>query len=262
MSRAIVGYEAEHGVGRIVLDQVAKHNAITLSMWSSLPALVSQADADPSVRVITLSGAGDKAFCAGADISEFAGRRSAQAGVDAYGAAVAAGYRAVQQASKPTVALMRGICFGGGLALAMNCDIRLGATGARFRIPAGRLGLGYDYGSVLHLIHRLGPGAVADILFSARTLTAEDAHACGILQRLFDAETFDTDAAAYVTAIADNAPLTLAAIKRALLEAARPEAERDPAAVHAMVQACFASTDYQEGQAAFKAKRCPAFTGR
>ncbi len=142
MSRAIVGYGVEHGVGRIVLDQVAKHNAITFSMWSALPELVSRADADPSVRVITLFGAGGQAFCAGADISEFAGQRSEQAGVSAYGAAVAAGYRAMQQASKPIVALMKGIRFGGRLALAMNCDIRLGATDARFRIPAGRLGLG------------------------------------------------------------------------------------------------------------------------
>ena len=262
MTDARIGYSAQDGVGRIVLDQQAKHNAMSIGMWEALPAAVAQALADPAVRVITVEGAGQRAFCAGADISQFGERRTGEAAVGGYDKAVGAGYLALSEATKPTVALIRGICFGGGMALAMSCDLRLAAGGSRFRIPAGRLGLGYGYDAVMRLLRRLGPGPVAEILFTARVLTAEEARACGAVQQLYPAESFDADAAAYVGLIAQNAPLTLAAVKRTLLDWDRPEAQRDPAAVAAMVAACFASSDSREGQAAFKEKRAPAFTGR
>jgi len=262
MSEARIGYSAQGGVARIVLDQVAKHNAMSFSMWSDLPGAVNQALADPDVRVITVEGAGEKAFCAGADISQFGEQRSGPDAVAAYNNAVNAGYMALTEATKPTVAIIRGICFGGGMALAMSCDLRIAATGSRYRIPAGRLGLGYGYDAVMRLVRRLGPGPVAEILFTAKILTAEEARGYGVLQQLYPAESFAAEAAAYVGLIAENAPLTLAAVKRTLLDVDRPEAERDPAAVAAMVAACYASADYQEGQAAFKAKRTPVFTGR
>jgi enoyl-CoA hydratase/carnithine racemase len=262
MSEATIGYSAHGGVARIVLDQPAKLNAMSFDMWQALPTAIATALDDPAIRVITLEGAGDRAFCAGADISQFGERRTGEDAAATYNRAVTAGYAAVADATKPTVALIRGICYGGGMALAMNCDLRIAATGARFRIPAGRLGLGYGYDAVMRLVRRLGPGPVAEILFTARTLSAEDARGCGVLQQLYPAESFATDAAAYVQMIAENAPLTLAAIKRTLLDWDRPETQRDPAAVAAMVARCFQSEDYKEGQAAFKAKRTPIFTGR
>jgi enoyl-CoA hydratase/carnithine racemase len=262
MSEARIGYSAKGGVARIVLDQVAKHNAMSFSMWSDLPGAVNQALADPDVRVITVEGAGEKAFCAGADISQFGEQRSGPDAVAAYNNAVNGGYMALTEATKPTVAIIRGICFGGGMALAMSCDLRIAATGSRYRIPAGRLGLGYGYDAVMRLVRRLGPGPVAEILFTAKILTAEEARGYGVLQQLYPAESFEAEAASYVGLIAENAPLTLAAVKRTLLDVDRPEAERNPAAVAAMVAACYASSDYQEGQAAFKAKRTPVFTGR
>ena len=262
MSDGRIGYSAAGGVGRIVLDQPAKLNAMSFEMWRALPGAVAAAVADPAVRVITVTGAGERAFCAGADISQFGAQRTGDAAVAAYGEAVSAGSMALAEAAKPTVALIRGICYGGGMALALSCDLRVAAAGSRFRIPAGRLGLGYAYDGVLRLVRRLGPGAVADIMFTARSLTAEEARGCGALQQVYPAEAFEADAAAYVQLIAENAPLTLAAIKRTLLDWDRPEGERDPAVVAAMVEACFKSADYQEGQAAFKAKRIPVFTGR
>lgn len=257
-----IGYSAAGGVARIVLDQPAKLNAMSFAMWQALPDAVAAAVADPAVRVITVAGAGERAFCAGADISQFGAQRTGDAAVAAYGEAVNAGSMALAEAAKPTAALIRGLCYGGGMALAMSCDVRVAAAGSRFRIPAGRLGLGYGYDGVMRLVRRLGPGAVADIMFTARSLTAEEALGCGVLQQVYPAERFEADAAAYVQLIAENAPLTLAAIKRTLLDWDRPEDERDPAAVAAMVEACFKSEDYQEGQAAFKAKRVPVFTGR
>ena len=262
MSDARIGYSAQNGVARIVLDQVAKHNAMSFSMWQALPGAVEQGLADPSVRVITVEGAGEKAFCAGADISQFGEQRSGPDAVAAYNSAVSAGYLALTNATKPTVALIRGICFGGGMALAMSCDLRIAAVGSRYRIPAGRLGLGYGYDAVLRLVRRLGPGPVAEILFTAKIMTAEEARGYGVLQQLYPAESFATEAEAYVGLIAENAPLTLAAVKRTLLDWDLPEAERNPEAVAKMVAACYASADYQEGQAAFKEKRTPVFTGR
>ena len=262
MSEARIRYSAENGVARIVLDQLAKHNAMSFSMWSALPGAVDQALADPSVRVITVEGAGEKAFCSGADISQFGEQRSGPDAVKAYSDAVNGGYRALSEATKPTVAVIRGICFGGGMALAMCCDLRIAATGSRYRIPAGRLGLGYGYDAVMQLVRRLGPSAVAEILFTAKIFTAEEAQRLGVLQRLYPAEEFDAEVAAYIGLIAENAPLTLAAVKRTLLDVDVPEAERNPAAVAAIVAACYASEDYQEGQAAFKEKRTPRFIGR
>src|ERR1700712_429085 len=180
MSDARIGYSAQNGVDRIVLDQVANHNAMSFSMWQGLPAAVNQALEDPSVRVITVEGAGEKAFCAGADISQFGEQRSGEDAVKAYNNAVNGGYLALTEATKPTVAIIRGICFGGGMALAMSCDLRIAAAGSRFRIPAGRLGLGYGYEAVMRLLRRLGPGPVAEILFTAKILTAEEARGYGV----------------------------------------------------------------------------------
>ncbi len=262
MSDAEIGYSAEAGVARIVLHQPAKMNAMTLDMWRTLPEAMARANDDPAVRVITIQGAGDRAFCAGADISQFGDIRSSLDDVRAYDEASDAAYLALASAGKPTVAVIHGICFGGGMALAMCCDLRVASAGSRFRVPAGRLGLGYGYDPVMALLRRLGPGATADIMFTARILSTADALTCGVLQQVFPAESFAADAAGYVGMIAENAPLTLAAIKRTLLDWDLPEAQRNPAAVAEMVAKCFASDDYKEGQAAFKARRTPVFTGR
>jgi enoyl-CoA hydratase/carnithine racemase len=237
-------------------------NAMTFEMWSSLPALIAKAEADPAIRVICLTGTGERAFCAGADISQFAEKRSGAEAVAAYDRAVAAANSALAEAAKPTVALISGICFGGGFELAMCCDLRIASTTTRFRIPAARLGLGYGFEGIDLLVRKIGMGPVADLLLSARIIDAPEAARLGIINTLFAQENFAADAEDYLARIAINAPLTLRAIKRALVEITRPEAERDSGAVDALVQACFASADYREGQAAFREKRDPAFTGR
>lgn len=256
-----VRYQSDGGVATLTIDQPSKRNAMTFDMWKSLPCLVARAETDPSVRVIAISGAGDRAFCAGADISQFGERRSSAEAVAAYDAAVTAGNAALAGAEKPTVAVISGICFGGGFGLAMCCDLRIAASDSRFRIPAARLGLGYSFVNVDRLVKKLGMGPVADLLLSARIIDASEAAQLGIANSVFGRDTFRADAAAYVERIAANAPLTLRAIKRALIEIARPEAERDVGAVEALVAACFASADYREGQAAFREKRDPRFTG-
>lgn len=257
-----IRYESGHGVARLTLDQPDKLNAMSYEMWASLPELVARAERDADIRVIAISGQGERAFCAGADISQFGDRRSGEAAVAAYEGAVAAGCAALAEAEKPTVAIIRGVCFGGGFALAMACDLRLAEEGARFRVPAARLGLGYTYAGIAALVRKLGLGATADIMLSARILDASEALRIGALNLLWSRERFEAEAQAYLAGIVGNAPLTLRAVKRALVELSRPEAERDVAAVEALVAACQASADYREGQAAFREKRAPVFAGR
>lgn len=254
-------YSSAGGLARIVISQPEKMNAMAFHMWSALPARIAEAAADPAIRAIVLEGAGEKAFCSGADISQFGEKRSDPDAVAAYDKAVADGMRALAEAAKPTVAVIRGICFGGGFGLALACDIRLARADARFRVPAARLGLGYGYEGVKLIARKLGPDATADILFSARILDAAEALRLGVVGQVWDSESFAADSAAYLDLMAANAPLTLAAAKRALIELARPEGEREPQAVAGLVSACFASADYREGQAAFKEKRQPHFTG-
>lgn len=256
-----IRYAVANGAATLTIDQPSKMNAMTFEMWSSLPGLVARAAADPAVRVIAVTGAGEKAFCAGADISQFGDKRSSADAVAAYDRAVAEGQAALNNAAKPTVAVIRGICFGGGFGLAMCCDLRIASSDSRFRVPAARLGLGYTFKNLQLLVQKLGPGPVADLFYSARIIDAGEAHQAGVVNSLFDRETFEAEAASYVARIAGNAPLTLKAVKRALIELARPEAERDASAVDALVAACFHSEDYREGQKAFKEKRDPVFKG-
>lgn len=260
-TEARLDYNCRGGVAEIVLSQPRKLNAMTYGMWAGLADLVRRAEADPEVRVIAVRGAGERAFCSGADISEFAEQRSAEDRIAAYNVAVEAANAALSGAAKPTVALIRGICFGGGFGLAMCCDLRLASADARFRIPAARLGLGYGFDDVSRLVGKLGVGPVADLLFTARVAGAEDALRLSVLHALWPAERFEEEAGAYLAAIAANAPLTLAAVKRALIETVKDPAERDVAAVERLVAACFASKDYREGQAAFREKRIPRFRG-
>lgn len=261
MSGPDLAYRVEGALARIVLSQPEKMNAMTFDMWSALPDCIARAVSDPAVRAIVLEGAGERAFCAGADISQFGARRSEPEAVAAYDRAVANAMAALEGAQKPTIALIRGICFGGGFGLAMGCDIRLARDDSRFRVPAARLGLGYGFSGVKLIARKLGPDATADILISARILDAAEAARLGVVAHVWSRESFATESAAYLEAVASNAPLTLLAIKRALIELAQPEAAQESAAVEALVRQCFASADYREGQAAFTEKRPPRFTG-
>jgi enoyl-CoA hydratase/carnithine racemase len=261
MSDANIEYHVSDGAAVLTLNQPSKMNAMTYDMWRSVPGLIATAEADASVRVIVLTGAGEKAFCAGADISQFGEKRTGEEAVKAYEMAVTAGMGAVSNASKPTVARISGYAFGGGLALALCCDLRIATDGSRFRIPAARLGLGYAFSNVEALVHRIGLGPASDLLLSARIVDGVEGERLGLVNKMWPAPDFDEKAGEYIGGIATNAPLTLRALKLALSETAKPQADRDRAAVDALVAACFVSSDYKEGQAAFKEKRAPAFQG-
>lgn len=262
MNEPSIRYEVRDRIATLTFDQPARLNAVTFEMWSSLHGLIRNAELDREVNVIALRGAGDRAFGAGADISEFGTYRSDIGSVAIYDAAVARANALLAEATKPTVAVIRGVCFGGSLGLAMCCDLRIGASDARFRIPAARLGLGYRYDDIARLVGRLGPGPTADLLITAREVDAAEGLRLGILNAVYDQSTFDTEADQYLKQIAENAPLTLRALKRALIELARPENQRNKACVEALVASCYKSADYREGRAAFREKRKPKFAGK
>ena len=229
-------------------------------MWAALPQVMQDFVDDADIRVIVLSGAGDKAFVSGADISQFDTMRTGDANI-VYSQASEAGYAAVLDCPKPTVAQIQGICMGGGLGLALNCDVRVCASNAKFRMPAGRLGLGYAFDGVKRFTEVVGVSHTADLFFSARIFDAQEALAMGLVKQVVAHEALSQTVDDYVQNVSQNAPLTLAAAKRALLELRKNPEHRDMALVQAMVAACFASQDYQEGRQAFAAKRAPVFKG-
>jgi enoyl-CoA hydratase len=251
----------DRGIGWIIFSNPAKYNALTVDMWRALPEALDAFERDPEVHVIVLSGDGDKAFVSGADISQFEQARGSKDGQAEYDRLVQAAYEAPTRCAKPVIAKIRGICIGGGLGLAAACDIRIAAEDAVFRMPAARMGLGYNYTGVKRFVDVMGPGNTSDIFFSARKFDAADALRMGLVSRVIPVAEFDREVLAYAELVAENAPLTMSAAKRAIAEALK-ETDGGLAAVQAMVDACFASNDFREGRTAFMAKRKPVFKGR
>ena len=248
-------------IGRVVFSNPDKYNAMSQSMWAALPGALQDFDADPAIRLVVLQGDGEKAFVSGADISQFESQRTDAEAQARYNAAVEAAYQAPVRCSKPVVAKIRGICMGGGLGLAAACDVRFCSEGSRFRMPAGRLGLGYNVVGVRRFLQVLGLQNTLDIFFSARIFDAADALRMGFVTRAEPVATFDEAVDAWCRDVAGNAPLTLRALKQTTNALIRDPDDRDMAAVVSAIAACYASADYREGARAFLEKRPPAFKG-
>ena len=218
--------------------------------------------ADPEIRVIVVTGAGERAFVSGADISEFEEKRATPDQIAEYDALSERASVALETVAKPTIAMIRGYCIGGGLDLALRTDLRIAAEDARFAVPAARLGLGYGFSDVKRLVEIVGPAFAKEILYTGRQFTAGEALAMGLVHRVVPAATLGDSVAELAEILAANAPLTIRAMKRSIAEALKDPERRDLAAVTALVEACFDSADYAEGRRAFMAKRRPDFRGR
>ncbi len=254
--------QKENGIGWITFNNPARYNAVSMEMWQALPVLLDSFVQDPEVRVIILKGAGEKAFVSGADISQFKEKRSSPEAVNAYNTAADDANEALHECAKPTIAMVRGYCIGGGTAIAVGCDIRIAADDARFGVPAAKLGLGYRFPGIKRLADVVGPAFTAEIFFTARQFTAQEALAMNLINRMVPVAELEQYTRDYAEMIVNNAPLTIASVKRAVIECLKSPDERDLGLCQRMVDACYASADYKEGQTAFMEKRKPAFQGR
>ncbi len=252
----------ENGIGWMIFNQPEKRNAVSYEMWVAIPKIIENFEADPDVRCIVLAGAGDKAFVSGADISEFEKNRSSEEGVKIYNAAGDRAGEVLQNATKPTIAMIRGICIGGGLGVAMNTDIRICSSDSVFAVPAARLGLGYRYGGMKRLVDVVGPAFAKEIFFTANKFNAEDARVMGLVNRVVAPDALEAYVRDYAAKIAENAPLTMKAAKMAINAVGHDESKRDLAAIDKAVATCFGSQDYIEGRRAFMEKRRPKFQGK
>jgi enoyl-CoA hydratase/carnithine racemase len=252
----------EGAIGWIVFNNPQRHNAVSLDMWEALPRVLRAYEEDPEVRVVVLRGAGEKAFVAGADISQFKEKRSSPEAVEHYNMTADAAGEALRNCTKPTVAMVRGYCIGGGTGIAVSCDVRIAADDARFGVPAAKLGLGYRFAGIKRLADIVGPAFTAEIFYTGRQFNGQEALQMGLVNRLVPAGELEHATRELAATIANNAPLTIASVKRALLEYGKDAEERDLGLCQKMVEDCYASEDYKEGQTAFMEKRKPAFKGR
>jgi enoyl-CoA hydratase len=247
-------------VATVTLSNPEKRNAMTLAMWQRLGEFMREADADASLRCVVLRGAGTKAFAAGADISEFGRTRSDSKAGKRYGEIIEGMMRAIGECRHPTVAMIHGVCVGGGLEVASQCDLRICGASSRFGIPINKLGLVVGYGEMRGLIDLVGRPVAMEILLEGRVFGAEEAKDKGLVNRVVPDGEVEKEALACARRIAEGAPLVARWHKKFARRLADPrpltEAERDEA------YACYDTEDFRAGFEAFLAKRKPEFKGK
>ena len=249
-------------IGHLVFNNPEKRNAFSLEMSLAAADVIEDFLADDAIRVIVLSGAGDKAFVSGGDISKFEKARATKEQVENYTKTGDRFRTLLKGSAKPTIAMIRGYCLGGGMAIALNCDLRICTEDASFGIPAAKLGIGYGADRLGLLVDLVGPSAAKDLLFTGRRCNAQEALRLGIVNYVLPAGDLEAFVESYAQTLARNAPLSIVAAKRVIDEHVKDSDKRDTALVDKVVADCFASQDYVEGRRAFMEKRKPVFTGK
>lgn len=264
MPEPVVLVEKEPPIGWLIINRPEKLNAFNSAMWTAIPEGVAELEADPAVRVVVVRGAGERAFSAGADISEFKGD-SADRKVSenpASGGPLFQALDSLTRCAKPTVAMIHGVCMGGGCAAVLNIDIRLASEEARFAITPARLGLGYSFVGIERAVQELGPANARYLFITAQVVDAAKALEMGLVQEVHPREKLEEATRALALTIAQNAPKTIRAVRESVRQSVLPPADRQRDVVDRLIRDCFASEDFKEGLRAFAEKRRPKFEDR
>lgn len=258
--KAAVEHRKRGALDYVIFDNPTKRNAMTLAMWQSLATAMDRFALDPEVRAVILVGSGNKAFVSGSDISEFDKNRNTPKAIDHYNATVEIAEAKLFQLPKPTIAKLKGVCVGGGVGIAVCTDIRIASETARFAVTSAKLGLGYGVKGVKRIYELVGPSAAADLLYSGRMISAQEALQIGLVTAVVCDDLIDDHVENYAKTIAANAPLSISASKAAIQ--ACGDGAIDHEILEKMVDDCYASDDYTEGRQAFSEKRKPQFNGK
>jgi enoyl-CoA hydratase len=249
-------------IGTLIFNYPEKHNAISPEMAQAAATVINDFSADPAIRVVILRGAGTKAFVSGGDISQYEKNRATPEQIAEYNRMSASFRDALNAINKPTIAMIRGWCLGGGLAIALRCDMRICSEDALFSVPAARLGIGYSAESLGQLIELCGPSVAKEIIFTARRYGAHEAHRIGLVNHVMQGSMLEAFVQQYADTMVENAPLSIVAAKVVINEYVKDAATRSQARADQAVADCFASQDYVEGRRAFMEKRKPVWTGK
>jgi enoyl-CoA hydratase len=253
---------AADGVGVVTFNNPAKRNAMSIEMWDGLGSALIELRDDPDVRVVIMTGAGDKAFMSGADISQFEKNRHNAQASEEYSRRSDATRAVLADYPKPSIACIRGFCLGGGMQMAMAADIRLASDNSQFGIPAAKLGIAYGYNGLNQLVSLVGPSWARLLLYTGMRIDSAEAERIGLVDRVIaDAELWNATSEIART-ISGNAPLAIKAAKITIAQVLKDPDQRDMKAIKAIGTACMDSEDFREGRRAFMDKRKPNFTGR
>lgn len=245
-------------IAELILNKPERRNALSGDMWAAIPGLIDEANNDSRVRIIVLHGGDAGAFAAGADLSEFAETYATAESADKGNRTIADALYAIERSTKPVIAAIEGACMGGGVSLALACDLRIACTSSKFGIPPAKLGLVYPPADTRRLLNAVGPGAARDLLFTARVIEGNEAKEMGLIDRLVEDGTALAEARKVASDIASLSQWSVRAAKQMMLGLESGWADDDPDAVE-LLRDGFSNDDFRDGYKAFLEKRKPHF---